>query len=116
MKATIKNMAFHTATGNLAVNQLMEREVAPTVTSKATFSKEPKWTTMMAKKVHHVVSQVVETLANAPKQDEHKLNLRLTNFEAKEGEIKKELVERLNIKLLEGQMKLCTKAVIATWH
>jgi hypothetical protein len=39
-----------------------------------------------------VVNQVVETLAHTPKQDERKLNLRLTGFEAKEGETEKELV------------------------
>jgi hypothetical protein len=33
-----------------------------------------------------VVSQVVETLDDVPKQEEHKLNLRLMGFEAKEGE------------------------------
>jgi len=62
-----------------------------------------------------VVNQVVETLANAPKQEERKLNLRLTGFEAKEGEIDKELVQWLNIELLQGQMKLHVKIVIATW-
>jgi hypothetical protein len=39
-----------------------------------------------------VVSWVVETLADAPKQKECKLNLHLTSFETKEGEIEKELV------------------------
>jgi hypothetical protein len=39
-----------------------------------------------------VVNRVVETLANMPKQEEHKLNLRLIGFEAKEGETEKELV------------------------
>jgi hypothetical protein len=39
----------------------------------------------------------VETLANAPKQEERKFNLRLTGFEAKEGETKKKLVQRFNI-------------------
>jgi hypothetical protein len=34
----------------------------------------------------------VETLADTPKQEEHKLNLRLTSFEVKEGETEKELV------------------------
>jgi hypothetical protein len=42
----------------------------------------------------------VETLANAPKQEEHKFNLCLTCFEAEEGEIEKELVQRFNTKLL----------------
>jgi hypothetical protein len=42
----------------------------------------------------------VETLADAPKQEEHKLNLRLTGFEVKEGETENELVHRLNIELL----------------
>jgi hypothetical protein len=35
----------------------------------------------------------METLANAPKQEDRKLNLHLTSFEAKEGEIEKELVQ-----------------------
>lgn len=39
-----------------------------------------------------VVNQVVETLADAPEQEECKLNLHFTTFEAKEGEIKKELM------------------------
>jgi hypothetical protein len=47
----------------------------------------------MAKKVCQVVSRVVETLANAPKYEECKLNLHLTSFEAKEGETEKELVQ-----------------------
>jgi len=65
--------------------------VAATVISKAASTEEPKWTIMMAKNVHQVVSQAMETLAHMPKQEEHKLNLRLTGFEAKEGEIEKEL-------------------------
>jgi hypothetical protein len=40
--------------------------------------------------------------------------LHFTNFEAKEGETKKELVQLLNTKLLQGQMKLCAKVVTAT--
>jgi hypothetical protein len=47
-----------------------------------------------------VVNRVVETLADAPKQEERKFNLRIMGFKAKEGEIKKELVQRLNTKLL----------------
>jgi hypothetical protein len=46
----------------------------------------------MAKNVRQVVSWVVETLADAPKQKECKLNLCFTGFEAKEGETDKELV------------------------
>jgi hypothetical protein len=34
----------------------------------------------------------METLADAPKQEECKLNLHLMGFKAKEGETKKELV------------------------
>jgi hypothetical protein len=34
----------------------------------------------------------VETLVDMPKHEEHKLNLRLISFEAKEGEIEKKLV------------------------
>jgi hypothetical protein len=37
---------------------------------------------VVAKNMRQVVSQVVETLADAPKQEECKLNLRLTGFEA----------------------------------
>jgi hypothetical protein len=83
----------------------MERKAATTVIAKATSMEKPKWTTMMAKNVRQVVSRVVETLANAPKQKERKLNLRLTGFEAKEGETEKELVQRFNTELLQGQMK-----------
>ncbi|CAK9198972.1 unnamed protein product [Sphagnum troendelagicum] len=80
MEATIENIVSLTATNNLVVNQLMERKVAVTVTSK----------------------------------EERKLNLRLIGFEAKEGEPEKELVQRLNIELLEGQMKLRAKVIVAT--
>jgi hypothetical protein len=58
----------------------------------------------------------VETLADAPKQEECKLNLRLTGFEAKEGETEKELVQRFNIEFLHGQMRLCAKVIAATQH
>jgi hypothetical protein len=34
----------------------------------------------------------METLVDAPKHEERKLNLHLTGFEAKEGKTKKELV------------------------
>jgi len=47
-----------------------------------------------------VVSRAVETRADAPKQEERKLNLRLTDFEAKEGKTENELVQQLNTKLL----------------
>jgi hypothetical protein len=56
----------------------------------------------------------METRADAPKQEERKLNLRLMGFEAKEGETKKELVQRLNTELLQGQMRLSAKVVAAT--
>jgi hypothetical protein len=39
-----------------------------------------------------VVSWAVETLADVPKQEDHKLNMRFTGFEAKKGETEKELV------------------------
>ncbi len=68
---------------------------------------------MMAKNVHQVVSQAMETLVDAPKQEELKLNLCLTGFEAKEGETEKELVQQLNTKLLLSQMRLCVKIVTA---
>ncbi len=70
----------------------MEREVVAPITAKATFVEEPKWTTVMDKKVRHVINRAVETLADAPKQEERKLNLCFTGFEAKEGETKKELL------------------------
>jgi hypothetical protein len=49
------------------------------------FADEPKWTTMMAKNMRQVVNRAVETLADVPKQEERKFNLRFTGFEAKEG-------------------------------
>jgi len=92
----------------------MEREAIAVVTVKAASTEEPKWTTVMAKNMHQVVSWAVETLADASKQEECKLNLCLTGFEAKEGETEKEPVQRLNIKLLHDQMKLRTKVVDGT--
>ncbi len=78
----------------------MECEVAAIVIAKVAFMEKPKWTTMMAKNVRQVVSQVVETLANAPKQEEHKFKLCFTSFEAKEGGTEKGLVQWFNIELL----------------
>jgi len=92
MEAAIENIASLMIASNLAVNQLIEREATTTVTTKATYEEEPKWTTVMAKNVRQVVNQAVETLTNAPKQEECKLNLCLTGFEVKEGEIENELV------------------------
>jgi hypothetical protein len=92
MEAAIENIASLTTINNLAVNQLIEREATTTVTTKVVFAEEPKWTTMMAKNVRQVVNQVVETLANAPKQEERKLNMRLIGFKAKEGKTEIELV------------------------
>jgi len=100
MEATIENITSLTTSSNLAINQLIKREVTATVTTKATSAEEPKWTMVMAKNGRQVVSRVVETLTDAPKQEEHKLNLRLTGFEAEEGEIENELVQRLNTELL----------------
>ncbi|CAM6026389.1 unnamed protein product [Sphagnum balticum] len=70
----------------------MECEATTVVTAKVAFAEEPKWTTVMAKNVHQMVSWAMETLADAPKQEERKFNLRLIGFEAKEGETEKELV------------------------
>ncbi len=56
----------------------------------------------MAKNVCQVVSQVVETLVDAPRQKERKFNLHLTGFKAKESETEKELVQWLNTELLQG--------------
>ncbi len=44
----------------------------------------------------------METLVDTPKQEERKLNLRFTGFEAKEGETENELVQQLNTELLQG--------------
>jgi hypothetical protein len=54
----------------------------------------------------------VETLVDAPKQEERKFNLHLISFEAKEGEIENKLVQQLNIELLQGQMRLRVKVVM----
>jgi hypothetical protein len=78
----------------------MEREAATIVTAKATFIKEPKWTTVMAKNVRQVVSRALKTLADTPKREERKFNLCLTSFEAREGETEKELAQRFNTELL----------------
>jgi hypothetical protein len=37
-------------------------------------------------------------------------------FKAKEGEIEKELVQRLNTEVLQGQMRLRAKVIAATWQ
>ncbi len=55
-EVTIKNIASLAAVGNLVVNQLMEHEVATTITTKAAFGKEPKWTMVMANNVRQVVN------------------------------------------------------------
>ncbi len=44
----------------------------------------------------------METLADVPKQEERKFNLRLTGFETKEGDTEKELVQWFNTELLHG--------------
>jgi len=92
MEAAIKNIASLTTASNLVVNQLIECEATTIVITKAMSTEEPKWTTVMAKSVHQVVNRAVETLADVPKQEERKLNLRLIGFEAKEGETENELV------------------------
>ncbi len=51
MEAAIENITTFTTTSNLVVNQLMEREATTTLTTKAMFTEEPKWTTVMAKNV-----------------------------------------------------------------
>jgi hypothetical protein len=45
----------------------MEREMTVAITAKAMSTEEAKWTTVMAKNVHQVVNQAVETLADTPK-------------------------------------------------
>ncbi len=84
------------------------------ITTKAVSTEEIKWTTVMAKNVRQVVNQAVETLVDTPKQEERKFNLCFTSFKGKEGETKKELVQRLNTELLQGQMKLRAKVIAAT--
>ncbi len=85
------------------------------MTAMTMSTEDPKWTTVITKNMRQVISRAVETLANAPKQEERKLNLCLTGFKAKEDENEKELVQRLNIELLQGQMRLCAKVVATTW-
>ncbi len=92
----------------------MECNAIAAITAKVMFVEEPKWTTVMTKNVWQVVNQVVETLADVPKKEERKLNLRLTDFKTKEGKTEKELVQQLNIELLQGQIKLCAKVVVTT--
>jgi hypothetical protein len=100
MEAVIENIASLVTASNLAVNQLMERETTMAIIAKAVSTEEAKWTTMMAKNVCQVVNQAVETLADTPKQEERKLNLRLMGLKAKEGETEKELVQRLNTEVM----------------
>ncbi len=47
----MENIVFLAATRNLAVNKLMEREVAMAVTAKVASVEELKWTTAVAKNV-----------------------------------------------------------------
>ncbi len=116
MEVAIEKIASFVIVGNLAVNQLMECEAAAVVMTKVLYAEEPKWTMVMPKNMHQVVSRAMETLVDTPKQEEHKFNLHLTSFEAKEGKTKNELVQWLNIELLQGQMKLSTKVVAAMWQ
>jgi hypothetical protein len=67
MEAVIENIASLAAASNLGVNQLMECETIVAITTKIVFTKEAKWTTVMAKNVRQVVNQAVETLADTPK-------------------------------------------------
>ncbi|CAK9208663.1 unnamed protein product [Sphagnum troendelagicum] len=92
MEVAIENIPSLMIVGNLMVNQLMECEVTATFIPDIAFVNEPKWTTMMAKNVRQVVSEDLETLADVPKQKEHKFNLCFARFKAKEGETEKELV------------------------
>jgi hypothetical protein len=113
MEAAIENIVSFAAIGNLVVDQLIERQVTAVVIVKAAFTEKPKWTTVMAKNMRQVVSQAVETQVDAPKQEERKFNLRLTGFEPKNDEIEKQLVQRFNIELLQGQMRLHVNVVVA---
>jgi hypothetical protein len=51
MEAAIENIASFMVASNLAVNQLMECEAAAAVTTKAMFTEEPKWTTVITNNV-----------------------------------------------------------------
>jgi hypothetical protein len=57
MEATIENIASLVTVDNLVVNQLIVRKAAVVVTTKVAYTKEPKWTMVMAKNVCQVVSQ-----------------------------------------------------------
>jgi hypothetical protein len=92
MEVAIENIMSLAIVNNLTVNQLIECEVVAAITTKVASIEEPKWTMVMAKNVRQGVSWAMETLGDAPKQEEHKLNLRLTSFEATEGEMEKKLV------------------------
>jgi hypothetical protein len=116
MEVVIKDITSLAAAGNLAVNQFMKCKTTMAITTRAVSTKEAKWTMVMAKNVRQVVNQVVETLADTSKQEKCKLNLHFTGIEAKEGETEKELVQRLNTKVLQGQMRLCAKVIVATWQ
>jgi hypothetical protein len=89
MEVVIENMASLAVADNLAINQLMERETAMAITAKVVSTEEVKWTMVMAKNVRQVVNQAMETLADMPKQEECKFNLRLTGFEARKVRPKK---------------------------
>ncbi len=47
MEAAIENIVSLTIVSNLAVNQLIKREVTATITTKAMSAEEPKWTTVI---------------------------------------------------------------------
>jgi hypothetical protein len=55
MEATIENIVSLAVVSNLAINQLMEHEVAAAITTKAASTEKPKWTTVMAKNMRQVV-------------------------------------------------------------
>jgi hypothetical protein len=67
MEATIENITSLMAIGNLAVNQLMEREAVEAIITKATSPKEPEWITVMTKNMRQVVNRAMETLVDMPK-------------------------------------------------
>jgi hypothetical protein len=113
MEVAIKNNVSLTIVSNLVVNQLMECEVTMVVIAKVASTKEPKWTTVMAKNVCQVVSQAVETLVDAPKEGECKFNLCFTGFKAKEGETEKELVQWPNEVARQGYSRHTTTIAIA---
>jgi len=109
MEATSENIASLTTASNLAVNQLIEREATTTATTKATFTEEPKWTTMMAKNVRQVVSRAVETLMTCPNKRSASSTYASRALRLKKAKLKMNWCSGST----QGQMRLRVKVVAA---